>query len=466
MPHSANRFLAWLAGLGALVLFLASNVRHALLQSNLFDLGIFDQGVYLLSRGLPPHSTTLGFHILGDHAALVLYPLSLLYMIVPHVAWLFLVQGLALAAGVFPMHRLARERGLDEPWARAMAVSYLLYPTVFNVNLFDFHPEVIALPALLWAAWAGLAGRTWPLLAATLLALSCKEVISLTVVAMGLWLWLVGRRRHGAMLAVMGATWFVFSTRWLIPTLTGKGPAAMGRYPYLGSTMEEMIQNALWHPELILSRIFAPEALGYYLLLVAPVLIALHFKEWKALIPALPMLLLNALALPPTQRDLIHQYAIPIFPFLLIAAAGSIKRFEGKRRWLSPRVMTAWSIVAFLALAKYGYFGGLYLSQLSNREAALEAIRQVPADARVLTTSTLAAQLAQRPVIEMTKANTDLSATLARGYDVVLLDMQHPAWASDETFARALADHLRDDPAYDLTFSRDGIMFFQRATGK
>jgi|AGSF01.1.fsa_nt_gi Predicted membrane protein len=33
----------------------------------------------------------------------------------------------------------------------AVAAVYLLYPAVFNVNLFDFHPEVIAVPAFLAA---------------------------------------------------------------------------------------------------------------------------------------------------------------------------------------------------------------------------------------------------------------------------------------------------------------------------
>jgi uncharacterized membrane protein len=462
MAASDRRFLTMLVGASTLLLFIASSLRHSLMQSNLFDLGIFDQALFLLSRGLPPHSTTLGFHILGDHAAFILYPLSGLYAIFPHVGWLFLVQALSLSLAAIPIFKMAQQIGLSQAWARALALSTLLYPSLFNTNLFDFHPEVIALPALLWACWAAYAGRTLPLILAVLIALSCKEVVSLTVLAMGAWLWVIGKRRHGVLLAGMGAAWFVFSTRYVIPAFSGRGPAAMGRYPYLGDSMGEMIRNALLHPELILGRIFSPEALGYYLLLVCPLLLVLHIKEWKAVIPALPMLLLNVLAVNATQRDLIHQYTLLIFPFLLIAAAHAITRFDGTRRWLSPRVLTAWSLVAFLALAKVGYFGSLYLSTLSNRDSVQRAIVLIDDQGSVLTTSNLAAQLSHRPVIEMTNEAKGVDAALAPAYDHILLDLRHPAWPSSETFALALRDRLLATPTYTPTFQENDVILFQR----
>lgn len=51
----------------ALVLFGCSSLRHQLFHSAAWDLGIFDQAVYLISQGQSPISSFLGFHILGDH---------------------------------------------------------------------------------------------------------------------------------------------------------------------------------------------------------------------------------------------------------------------------------------------------------------------------------------------------------------------------------------------------------------
>ena len=135
----------------ASLLFAASSLRHGLLQSNAWDLGIFDQPLFLLSQGLPPISTIIDIHILGDHAAWIFYPLSLLYRIYADVHWLFAVQAIALALGAVPTWHLAQQAGLKNQQATALAGVYLLYPLIFNLNLFDFHPEVIALPLFLTA---------------------------------------------------------------------------------------------------------------------------------------------------------------------------------------------------------------------------------------------------------------------------------------------------------------------------
>ncbi len=68
-------------GISALVLFAYSSLRHMLFHSTAWDLGIFDQAVYLISQGQPAFSSLMRFHVLADHAALILYPLSILYKI-------------------------------------------------------------------------------------------------------------------------------------------------------------------------------------------------------------------------------------------------------------------------------------------------------------------------------------------------------------------------------------------------
>ncbi len=65
----SNNALAWTIKVSALIFFICTSLRYALFQLGAFDLGIFDQAVYLISRCEPPISSFLGFHILGDHAA-------------------------------------------------------------------------------------------------------------------------------------------------------------------------------------------------------------------------------------------------------------------------------------------------------------------------------------------------------------------------------------------------------------
>ncbi|MEB3335931.1 MAG: DUF2079 domain-containing protein, partial [Leptolyngbyaceae bacterium] len=141
------------------ILFVSSVLRHELFNSS-GDLAVFDQGVYLISQGKPPISTVLGFHVLSDHAAWILYLLAFLYKIYPSVYWLFAVQAIALALGALLAYLLVLQAGLKKSQAITMAVVYLLYPVVYNSNLCDFHPDTIAVPALLSAVLASRSRKT------------------------------------------------------------------------------------------------------------------------------------------------------------------------------------------------------------------------------------------------------------------------------------------------------------------
>ncbi|MEZ2274742.1 MAG: DUF2079 domain-containing protein [Microcoleus sp.] len=311
----------------ATILFLSSSLRHALFQSTAFDLGIFDQAIYLISQNQTPFSSLMQMHILGDHAAVIYYPLAWLYKIYPDVHWLFLVQAVALSLGAWPSWSLARLASLNPEQSRAIAFIYLLYPVVFNINLFDFHPEVIALPALLAAIFAARLNKILWFSAAILLILSCKAVLSLTVAAMGLWLLLCEKKqRCGAIALVFGIAWFVIASQKIIPFFSGSEVAGVGRYSYLGKSVLEIIINIILKPQLILGKFFSIDTFKYIFLLSLPLFWGLlpfsskiGMRYLLPLIPALPTLAINILSDLPFQRSLAYQYSVPIIPFLLLA---------------------------------------------------------------------------------------------------------------------------------------------------
>lgn len=460
--YSSSRALAWLIGAIALILFACSSLRHALFQSGAFDLGIFDQAVYLISQGEPPISSFLGFHILGDHATWVFYPLALLYKIYPDVHWLLAVQAAALALGALPTWYLARQAGLTMRQAVVMAAVYLLYPLVFNVNLFDFHPDVIALPALLGTILAARLGHLVWFCLGIVLVLGCKAVLSLTVAAMGVWLLVFEKRRLcGAIALVSGIAWFLIATQGIIP-FYGGWAASLGRhlprYDYLGSSALEIAKNLLLKPGLILGQIFSLDTLEYLALLLAPVIWGLLPHHLTPLVGAIPTLAINILSDSPAQKNLVHHYSLPVLPFLLVAVISSL---AGSRGWLrSGRVMIMWSLVAFLALAKYGYFGSIYLNSLDTWQATREAIALVQTKGAVLTTAEIAPHLTHRRLVKFTDVNSP-PPNLAE-FDYVLLNVRHPGWLSNQEFAASLAKQLENTQEFQLSYQRDDVYLFTK----
>ncbi len=459
--HPVVVFLSLLVSTATIIFFLASSIRHQLFHSGAWDLGIFDQAVYLISQGEPPLSSFLGFPILGDHCALILYPLSLLYRLYPSVYWLFAVQALALALGSVPVYVLARAAALGHELAGSLAIAYLLYPLLFNLSLFDFHPEVIALPALLGAVVAARRGHWIAFGALVALVLSCKAVLGLTVAALGIWLagW-EKRYRWGVVTTLAGLGWFGIAYGVIVP-LVG-GPAASinrqaHRFSYLGNTAGEIARNLFLDPGAVIVHLFTLDNLLYLILVALPVGWAFSWSGLGNLIPALPTLGINLLADVPEQKNLVDQYSLAVLPFLFVMAAQIGKGWH-RRRWL----IIGWSLAAFLALAKYGYFGSIYLDSLDTWQATREAVALVRGSGGVLTTHDIAPHLSHREVIKFTDEH--LPPPDWRQFDYVLLNVKHPGWLSSPEFAQGLVRQLQHNPRFHLVFSQDQVYLFQ-ATG-
>lgn len=447
--------------IAGLILFACSSVRHSLFKSGAFDLGIFDQAVYLISQGQPPIPTALGFHILGDHAALILYPLALLYWLYPSVYWLLAVQAIALAGGAIPVWHLATQAGLKKAEAGTIVLAYLLYPLVFNLNLFDFHPDVLSLPGLLAAIWTARAKRLVGFCFSVLVVLSCKEVLALTIAAMGLWLWLFEQRRiYGAIALLSGIVWFGITTQVVIPHFGGPAAAVsrhLTRYSQFGHSFPEVAWNLLLHPGLILGQVFSAATLSYLALLLLPIAWGLSPRSLPPLIGALPALAVNILSDSTTQRDLVRQYSLPVLPFLLVGAIATLSAYPAWFR--TRRAIVLWSLLGFLALAKFTYFWERYAAGLDTWAATRDAIAQVTTHESVLTTHEISPHLSQRSRIDFTRktAPPDLDS-----FKYVLLDLRHPGWQSDRAFAAQLVQQLKSSPQFELRFAQSEVHLFVR----
>ena len=450
-------YLILLIVISAFILFICSSVRHALFQSN-FDLAIFDNALYLISQGQKPFVSFRGLHILGDHAALILYPLAWLYKLDPNIHWLFAVQAISLALGALPLWYLACEAGLKQSQARTVVVAYLLYPLIFNANLADFHPEVMAVPAILGAILAAKRKQLWWFSLAIGFILSCKAVLALTLAMMGVWL--IGwerKYRYGVIAIVVSLIWFAIATQLIIPHFSGSEAAAVDRYSYLGNSVLEIIQNLVFKPWLIGSKIFSLATLEYIFFLLLPVLYAIsHRSHWAGLIGALPILLINILSESPSQRNLVHHYALPILPFLFLVV---ISTMAANKTWLkSQRGILVWSLFTFLALAKFGYFGSLYLKSLDTWQATNEAIAMIQTQDGVLTTTDIAPHLTHRPLVQLATIGSESNDL--REINYVLLNLRHPGWASSPETVHNLTEKLGQMPEFKLQYQQDDVVLF------
>ena len=478
--------LALMISFSIVILFAASSLRHWLIQSTAFDLAIYDQVAYLMGRGALPYATVSDMHHMGNHAAYSFYIAGALYAIYPSVHWLFGIQAIGLSLGAWPTWGLARQAGLSQRLSLVMGAVYLLYPLIFNVNLFDFHPEVMVIAALLGAVWAARAGRLLLFTGLIVYVLGGKAVLSLTVFGLGFWLLFWERKRWAGAIALALATgWFLGATQVIIPLFNdGEGHDAVGRYSYLGSSVLEVAKNVLLRPDLVLGKVFSLDTAIYLLLVAVPLIWWLLAGRLGALVATAPAIALNVLSMADQQRDLVHQYSLPVVPFLIVAAIAGIQHSfvspepGGVWRWLAQRspvwwgrlktgvqggwVPLAWAVVCFLALAKFGYFGSIYVDQLDTWPAAREAIAQIETKGGVLTTAELAPQLAHRETIRQIEAGIEPDWDQ---YTYVLLNLRHPGQEATLEFSQDLQSTLDQSDTFELVFEESDVLLFRRVEG-
>ena len=159
------------------------DVHHGLGTSS-YDVGLYQQGMWLLAHGKAPFVTLMGRNLFGDHASLILLPLVPIYRLFPSAGTLFFIQSLAIGLGALPVFLAARRRLASEGMAVALAACFLLHPAVGWTNRENFHPDCFVAVFVGMAIYGALERKWrlyWVFVALTILV---KEDVSLVLLVL------------------------------------------------------------------------------------------------------------------------------------------------------------------------------------------------------------------------------------------------------------------------------------------
>jgi uncharacterized membrane protein len=364
-PRRAARALA----LGAVLLWvlLMSAVCavkfHYFLYTD-FDLAIFAQAVFGMLRG-SWFSSIRGMYWLGDHSSLVLLPFAPVAALVRHPLLLVFAQVVALGAGAWPLFAYARRRLGDEGLAAGFAVLWVLQPSLGYLATYEFHPETLAVPALLGVVLCLERRRTKAALLWALLAATTKEDVALPLLVLGAVALLTPRspgRRAGAGLVALAVASLVFSFGLLKPALNQAGAQYGDLYVAWGDTPRAMISTLLAHPLRALSAFVQTPGdptdtlykQRYWLELLLPVL-GLALLAPLRLLPTLPILAEHFLSWRHEQHQIIYQYTALVLPFLALGTVDAFARLTAASRARpGPTRLPGYVLAALLAAALGG----------------------------------------------------------------------------------------------------------------
>ena len=300
-------------------------LRHDRFATFGFDLGIYDQPLWLLSRFKDPFVTLRGLDFWGTHLNPVLLLLVPFYWIGAGPLFLLVVQVAAQASGAVAVYLLARDR-LGERWpAVALSAVLLLHPTYQYLVWEFFHPDALAVSPLLFAYWAARA-RRWRFFAvAVVLTLACKEDAALAVLVLGLLIAVRGDRRIGLAVAAASAAWFMIATRVIIPLANGIGPFYDTFFGELGGSVGEVARTLVRDPSRAVELAGRPDRVDYYRMMLAPVAF-LPLIALPTLLIAGPMLGVNILSSFPYVREIRYHYSALVLAAIVLATVEAIAR--------------------------------------------------------------------------------------------------------------------------------------------
>jgi uncharacterized membrane protein len=368
-----------------------------------FDMGIYDQGIWLLSRFKTPFVTVRGLNYFGHHVNPITAAFVPFYWLGAGPHFLYLVETIWMAVGAVPLWLLARDRLASQWLPLGLVASYLLYPSLEWINWWHFHPDALIIAPLLFAWWLALRQRWRWFAVAVAIALLCKEDAGPAVAALGLVLWLRGRRRVGALTFSVGAGWLLLCIKVIMPTANGgSGPFyVQSWFPGFGDSLGAIVSNLITHPGRVLSLVTQPDRLTYYRQLLVPVAF-MPLAAIDVLLIGLPQVLINSITGHALTHDIRYHYSSIVLAAVFVATVESCARLGGRvalRRLLVALILVT-SVVSNAAWSPSPigtrYHSGIWAVAHPRHEVAREALKLVPAGAGVSATYYLVPQLTHR----------------------------------------------------------------------
>jgi uncharacterized membrane protein len=336
-----------------------------------FDMGIFDQGVWLLSRFHAPFVTVMGRDLFGDHTSFILLLAVPLYWIHDAPQTLLVLQPVLLAAAALPIYALGRRLLGSTALATLLAAAYLCNPALQQGDLEQFHPEAFLTFTVALAILAAVESRRRLLWVSVVASLLVKEDTAALIVPLGLWVAWRRDRRLGAEIVAVALAYLVFAYRVVIANLLGTTTFYANRIPFGG--LDGLARTIVVHPVRFVSylrsggRPFYLWQLGCstgWMWLVSPEVAGIGILTFTE----------NTISDFGYMHQILYHYTLPLVPVLAMGTVWGVARLSSvARRRLATAVVT---VAAVLSCGLWG-LGPWSVDTYPHLDPSGEAVAQI-----------------------------------------------------------------------------------------
>ncbi|PIV12180.1 MAG: hypothetical protein COY77_05345 [Candidatus Omnitrophica bacterium CG_4_10_14_0_8_um_filter_43_18] len=349
---------------------------------NDFDLAIDAQTLWNIIHG-STYSSIHGIVFLGNHMRLILFLIAPFYAIFKTPVFLLVLQSILLGLTAYPLYRIAKGN-LDVKFAVVIALSYLLYPALMYMNLFEFHPTALATCFLMFMLYYFYTDKFLKFCVFAGMALSCQENIPLLLAGMGIFSLFVKKSGKWIFAPIIaGAVYFYLAVFKIMPHFNRGAIDFFSLYGHIN----------ILNPAGAVIMMFSPENTFFLFQLFTPVLFMPLFYL-PLLAVASPIFLQHMLSSRFMEHTIFYHYSAELVPFIFVSAVYAIKRITVFMDNNQSQRAFLWAIAlaAIFSSVHFGPLGNILRSieaWRNARPAALEKdalLRRIPPDASVAAT--------------------------------------------------------------------------------
>lgn len=373
----------------------SSYIRHYVFSSS-FDFAIFAQAIWNTGKGYFLYSSIKGgICLLGDHVSPFLVLLTPVFAFGFRPGLLLILQAAAATSAIFPLYAIGKAVLKESGLSFLFVISFVLYLPLRNSVRFDFHPELFAIPLILYAFYWMLSGRLLLASLGLFLVLITKEVACLSVAMFGLYC-CFGQKK-----ILFGLFWFLIATALFWAEIYLIAPYFSGEpYFYLSGNYSAWKSQGLLA---LLGHLSQPSSFTYLKKIFLPVGF-FSILNPSTLVLTFPAIFQNLSARNELTRSIFFQYTAYLTPFVFISA---IYGFQSCTSFLTKFmpvhrvkiVLSYWLIVWSILLSGVSEYYVISEYQRKNNvhfDYIRNYFKTVPSSASVRTHEFFAPHLANR----------------------------------------------------------------------
>lgn len=455
-------------------------LRHSRVNSAMYDLGLFDQIIYNIAHGRLFESSIKGFNYLGDHFSPILILFAPLYWIWEDVRMLLIAQVVIVSLSGYFVGSLSYHLNKDIKISAIFALAILTSVNVMLITLFDFHPETILISLFAYIIYHFAVGNTARVFVASLIALTVKEDVAITVMLTSIVFSILSRRRIYLLLFAVSLLYFVLVMKVLIPYFRPQSYVGdylyIERYSYLGSNMQEVILSILSNPISPLVKMFKWTKLKVLLRLFYPTLF-MSLLSPAFLISILPVLYINWISNYPPQFALKYQYLNIAIPLIITSSVYGYRRLRwlfSKYTFITEKLSNIVSVLMIIfavgniiitcnTIKKFKYL------KINHYNRAFYKVKEmIPADVHLATINTFGPHFTHRRKIEFAVPfnlhmyhyeKMGLNLFSEAPYQLFLMKGDT---TSDPSVLRARVKELIENLNYSVIFDEDDLLLLRK----